>query len=183
MKGRYAFDFVNHEDRLQSPMVRRNGKLEEVSWADALEVVAKKFQEVKSAGGKFGVIGSNHTTNEDNYYLQKFARQGLGTNNIDHHRTGDVQGLIDALAGRTDALATIVDLYTTKAVLVIGSDLSQQQPLISYQIRANKRHHDAHIYVATPRSGSRRQLLDAECSHGGRPRTRQRPAVRRRSAR
>jgi NADH-quinone oxidoreductase subunit G len=150
VKGRYAFDFVDHEDRLQSPLVRRNGKLEEVSWAEALETVGRKFTEVKNRGGKFGVIGSNHTSNEENFYLQKFVRQGLGSNNIDHHRTGDVASLIDALAGRTDALATVGDLYTTKAILVIGSDLSQQQPLLAYQIRANKRHHDAHIYVVTP---------------------------------
>jgi NADH-quinone oxidoreductase subunit G len=150
VKGRYAFDFVTHEERLQSPLVRKGDKLEEVSWAEALETVAKKFAEVKERGGKFGVIGSNHTTNEENYYLQKFVRQGLGSNNIDHHRTGDVAGLIDALAGRTDALATVADLYTTKAILVIGSDLAQQQPLLSYQIRANKRHHDGHIYVVTP---------------------------------
>ncbi len=150
VKGRYAFDFVDHEDRLQSPLVRRNGKFEEVSWSEALETVARKFNEVKERGGKFGVIGSNHTTNEENFYLQKFVRQGLGSNNIDHHRTGDVASLIDALAGRTDGLATVGDLYTTKAILVIGSDLAQQQPLLSYQIRANKRHHDAHIYVVTP---------------------------------
>ncbi len=150
VKGRYAFDFVEHEERLRSPLMRKGGELEEVSWAEALATVAKKFAEVKERGGKFGVIGSNHTTNEENYYLHKFVRDGLGGENIDHHRTGDVAGLIDALAGRADALATVGDLYTTKAILVIGSDLAQQHPLLSYQIRANKRHHDAHVYVVTP---------------------------------
>ena len=66
--------------------------------------MAKKFNEVKARDGQFGVIGSNHTTNEENYYLQKFAREALGTNNIDHHRTGDVATLLDALSGKTDAL-------------------------------------------------------------------------------
>ena len=51
------------------------------------------------------MIGSNHTTNEENFYLQKFARQGLGTNNIDHHRTGDVVTLVDALSGTSGDLA------------------------------------------------------------------------------
>src|SRR5438552_3737256 len=64
VKGRYAFDFVTHEERLQSPLVRKGGKLEEVSWVEALETVAKRFSAVKDQGGKFGVIGSNHTTNE-----------------------------------------------------------------------------------------------------------------------
>ena len=86
IKGRYAFDFYNHPDRLQAPMVRVNGKLEEVSWAEALATVARKFGQTVEAGGSFGVIGSNHTSNEENFYLQKFAREVLKTNNIDHHR-------------------------------------------------------------------------------------------------
>jgi len=150
IKGRYAFDFVHSPERLQSPMVRKGGKLEPVSWAEALSVVAKKFQDVKSRGGKFAVVGSNHTTNEENYYLQKFAREALGTPHIDHHRTGDVPTLIDALAGKTNALATVADLYDAKAVLVVSSDLSQQHPLLAFQIRANYRHHGAHVYTVTP---------------------------------
>ena len=86
---------------------------------------------MQARGGSFGVIGSNHTTNEENFYLQKFARQVLGTDNIDHHRTGDVVTLLDALSGTHATLATVADLYTTKAVLVIGSDLAQQHPLLS----------------------------------------------------
>jgi len=150
IKGRYAFDFVHSPERLQSPMLRRNGALEPVSWAEALRTVAKKFQEVKNAGGKFAVIGSNHTTNEENFFLQKFARQVLETNNIDHHRTGDVPALLDALSGKPGALATADDLYHRKAILVIGADLAEQQPFLSFQIRANYRHHGAHVYTVTP---------------------------------
>jgi len=149
IKGRYAFDFVEHAERLQSPMIRQDGRLEPASWARALTVVAQNFQAVKSRGGKFGVIGSTRTTNEENYYLQKFARQGLGTGNIDHHRSGDLATLLDALAGRAGALAATADLYTAKSVLIVGSDLSQQHPLLAFQIRANWRHHQSHTYVVT----------------------------------
>jgi len=148
IKGRYAFDFSHHPERLQSPLVRKkNGKLEPVAWSEALEVVGKKFQEVRGRNGKFGVIGSNHTSNEENYLLQKFARQVLGTNNIDHHRTGDLATLLDALSGKADALATTADLYDRKAFLIIGADLAQQHPFLSFQIRASYRHHNAHIYT------------------------------------
>jgi len=147
IKGRYGFDFTSHPDRLQSPLLRVNGKLEPVSWSTALQAVAKKFNEIRGVGGSFGVIGSNHTTNEENYYLQKFARQVLGTNNIDHQRTGDVVTLFDALSGTTGTLATVEDFYKKKAVLIIGADLSQQHPLLAFQIRANVRHHSAHIYI------------------------------------
>jgi NADH-quinone oxidoreductase subunit G len=150
IKGRYAFDFVNSPERLQSPMLRKNGELHAVSWSEALEAVAKKFKEVKGRAGKFGVIGSNRTSNEENYYLQKFAREALGTNNIDHHRTGDLPTLLDALSGKTEALAATADLYNRKAILIVASDLSQQHPLLAFQIRANHRHHDAHIYTLTP---------------------------------
>jgi NADH-quinone oxidoreductase subunit G len=149
VKGRYGFDFTDHPERLQSPMMKKNGAFEAVSWSEALATVAGKFTLAKEAGGKFGVIGSNHTTNEENYFLQKFARQGLGTKNVDHHRTGDLTTLFDALSDRGNVLATVGDLYTAKSVLVVANDLSQQHPLLAYQIRANVRHHAAHIYTVT----------------------------------
>ncbi len=149
IKGRYAFDFVHHADRLQTPLVKKHGKLEAASWSDALAVVARKFKAVQ-AGGKSAVIGSNHTTNEENYYLQSFAREVLGTNTIDHHRTGDVGTLLGALSGQSDALATSTDLYERKAILVVAADLAQQHPLLAFQIRANFRHHGAHVYTVTP---------------------------------
>ena len=150
IKGRYAADFVNSPERLQSPMIRRHGSLEPVSWSQALAAAASKLNEVKARNGEFAVIGSNHTSNEENYYLQRFARQVLGTNNIDHHRTGDIATLLDALSGKKDALATTADLYDRKAILVVSSDLAQQHPFLAFQIRANYRHHDAHVYTVTP---------------------------------
>src|SRR3954454_16903945 len=150
VKGRYGFDFYNHPERLQAPMVRKNGKLEETSWAEALATVAKKFKATVEAGGRFGVIGSNHTSNEENFYLKKFATNVLETPHLDHHRTGEVMTLVDSLSGKTGKLATMADLYERKAALVIGSDLALEHPLLSYQIRANYRHHQAHVYAVTP---------------------------------
>ena len=112
-------------------------------------MVAKKFKDTVAANGSFGVIGSTHTSNEENFYLQKFARQVLKTNNIDHHRSGDVVTLLDALSGKTAKLGTVADLYTSKAVLVLGADLALEHPLLSYQVRANYRHHQAKVYVVT----------------------------------
>jgi NADH-quinone oxidoreductase subunit G len=149
IKGRYGFDFVEHPERLQSPMLRSGNAFEPISWSRALETIAAKFTEVKARSGKFGVIGSNHTTNEENFFLAKLARQGLGTRNIDHHRTGDLAAFFDALSDRTEVLATTADLYDAKAVLVTGADLSQQHPFLAYQIRADVRHHSAHVYTVT----------------------------------
>ncbi len=149
VKGRYAFDFNESEERLTTPLIRKNGKLEPASWSDTIRFVAGKLKQLKAAGRHIGVVGSNRTTNEENYYLQKFARQVLGTNSIDHERSGDIVTLLDALAGREDSLASVEDLYQAKAVLVIGSDLAQQHPLLHWQIRANWRHHSAHTYSIT----------------------------------
>ncbi len=148
LKGRYAGDFTAHPERLLTPLVKSPaGEFEPVSWARAIETVAARFGEIKERGGKFGIIGSNHTTNEENEYLGRLARAGLGTSNIDHHRTGDVVSLVAALAGRPNALATTADLYTSKAVLIVGADLSQQHPFLAFQVRANWRHHRAAVYV------------------------------------
>ncbi len=150
LKGRFGFDFVHSEERLQSPLLRKDGKLEPASWGDALKFIAARVREILDRNGKCAVIGSTRTTNEENYYLQKFARLGLRTNNIDHHRTGDLVTLIDALAGRKDALATVEDLYTCDAALILGADLAQQHPLLAMQLRANWRHHQAAVYAVTP---------------------------------
>jgi NADH-quinone oxidoreductase subunit G len=151
IKGRYGNDFNAHPDRLTTPLIRgANGELRPVSWAVALATVAKRFSEVKARHGKFAVVGSNHTTNEENFLLQKFVRNYLGTSNIDHHRTGDVASFVDALHGKTGMNATMEDLYKAKAALIIGPDLAQEHPLIAYQLRANWRHHKAHVYAVTP---------------------------------
>jgi NADH-quinone oxidoreductase subunit G len=150
IKGRYAFDFNQSPERLTAPLIRSDGELRPTSWAIALATAGKKFAETKARRGRFGIIGSNHTTNEENYLLQKFARQVLGTSNIDHHRTGDVASLLDALQGRSNALAKTSDLYATKAALVVDADLAQEHPLLAFQLRANWRHHKAHVYAVTP---------------------------------
>jgi NADH-quinone oxidoreductase subunit G len=152
IKGRYGFDFYDHPERLQAPLVRNNGKLEEVSWSRALWAVAARFKQAIAEGGNVGVIGSNHTTNEENYYLAKFAREILKTSHMDHHRTGDVTTLVDALSGKSGTLGTVADLYERKAVLVLGADLALEHPLLAYQMRANFRHHKAHIYAVTERA-------------------------------
>jgi NADH-quinone oxidoreductase subunit G len=150
VKGRYAFDFNEHPDRLTAPLVRKDGELKPVSWAQALALVAKKFSELRAKHGKFAVIGSNHTTNEENFVLQNFARKILGTSNIDHHRTGDLPSLFNALAGRTNVLASTSELFTAKAALVIDSDLAQEQPFVAYQLRNNWRLNKGHVYAVTP---------------------------------
>jgi NADH-quinone oxidoreductase subunit G len=149
IKGRYAFDFANSEDRLAHPLIRRDGKLVPASWDEAIEHVGRRFKEVRDSrsGKAIGVIGSNRTTNEENYLLQKFARSVLGTNNIDHHRTADYPAFAQALAGKTNATATLREILTAPAVLLIGNDPTEQHPLLAWNLRTNLRIHNGRIYV------------------------------------
>ncbi len=149
-KGRFGFDFTSNAERIRQPLVRRNGKLEPASWEDALEEVARRLKQVRDQHGAnaIGVIGSNHTTNEENYLLNRFARATLGTNNIDHHRTADYAGLAAALGPKyQDSLATMGDVYTAQTILLIGNDVTNQNPLVAWQIRTGVRHHGTRLYV------------------------------------
>jgi NADH-quinone oxidoreductase subunit G len=153
MKGRYAFDFANHEDRLTQPLIRKNGKLTPSTWEEAFELVGKKLNEVRMqhGGSAIGVIGSTHTTNEENYLLQKFARVVLETNNIDHHRTADFPALASAISGKQEITASMRDVYNAPTILLIGNDPTEQHPLLAWQIRNNVRLHGAKLYVVNSR--------------------------------
>jgi formate dehydrogenase major subunit/formate dehydrogenase alpha subunit len=97
VKGRYGYDFVHHPDRLTRPRVRRylldgtprpegRGEWVETDWDTALDITARKLREIRDTHGpdSIGVLTSAKCTNEENYLMNKFARQVVGTNNIDH---------------------------------------------------------------------------------------------------
>lgn len=86
VKGRFAFDFVQHPDRLRRPLVRKNGHLVEATWEEALETAAKGFFDIKAMYGADALAGFScaRATNEENFLMQKFMRTAIGTNNIDH---------------------------------------------------------------------------------------------------
>src|SRR6201982_281936 len=149
MKGRYAFDFTDHPDRLRQPLVRKDGKLTATRWEEAIEHVGKRLREIRdSKGGQsIGVFGSNRTTNEENYLLQKFARTVLGTNNIDHHRTADFAGFARAVAGKENVTATMRDVANAPAILLIGNDPTERHPLLAWNIRTNVRLNQAKLFV------------------------------------
>jgi NADH-quinone oxidoreductase subunit G len=154
-KGRYAFDFANNIERLTSPLIRKDGKLTPVSWDEALTFAGNKLRDLRQDRGpnSIGVIGSNRTTNEENYLLQKFARTVIGTNNIDHHRTADFVTLATSLQGTTTPagkprFASQHDVEKSPAILLVGGDPTNQAPLTAWNIRTNVRHNNARIYIA-----------------------------------
>ncbi len=86
VKGRFGFDFINSEERLKTPLIKKDGEFIEASWADALNVITKRISSIKEDFGpdSIGVLTSARITNEENYIINKFTRAVLKTNNIDH---------------------------------------------------------------------------------------------------
>jgi NADH-quinone oxidoreductase subunit G len=154
-KGRFGFDFVESPDRLTQPLVRNaRGKLEPATWEHAIRFAAGKLKEIRDArgGSSIGVIGSNRTTNEENYLLQKFARTVLATNNIDHVRTTDYAAFARALAapgGRPPGkTASLRDIASAPAILLVGGNPTEEHPLLAWLLRTNVRLNRARLYIA-----------------------------------
>jgi predicted molibdopterin-dependent oxidoreductase YjgC len=86
IKGWNAAEFVNHPDRLTKPLIKKDGKFVEATWAEAVSLVASKFTEYidKFGANSLGGLASAKVTNEENFVFQKFMRAVIGTNNVDH---------------------------------------------------------------------------------------------------
>jgi NADH-quinone oxidoreductase subunit G len=149
-KGRFGFDYLNHADRLRLPLVRSNGGLHPASWEQTMRTAAERLKAVheKHGPGAVGFIGSNRTSNEENYLLARLARATLGTNNLDHHRTADYAGLAAALgAAAGQARLPMEALAQAKAILLVGNDPTVQNPLVAWQIRTAVRLAGARLYI------------------------------------
>jgi len=86
VKGRFGYSFINSDERLTKPLIRKNGELQEAEWDEALDLVAQKLGSIKKEHGpdSIGVLSSARVSNEENYIIQKFTRAVLKTNNVDH---------------------------------------------------------------------------------------------------
>jgi formate dehydrogenase major subunit len=86
VKGRFGFKFIQHPDRLKTPLIREGARFREASWEEALDLVARKWQDLRETYGSnaLAALSSARATNEENYLLQKMVRAVWKTNNIDH---------------------------------------------------------------------------------------------------
>ena len=140
LKGRYAFKFYNHPDRIKSPMIKRNGSFEEVSWDEAYDYIATKFNYYRDEFGPDSLAGisSARCTNEENYLMQKFFRVVIGTNNIDgcarvcHSPTA--LGM-QRTFGTGAATNSVEDLNYTDAIMVIGANPTEGHPVTGAKMK------------------------------------------------
>ena len=155
-KGRFAFRYATSNNRIMTPLVRRDGVLTETSWTEAFEVAAEGLAAaMASGGGGVGVLPGGRLTYEDAYAYAKFARVVLGTNDIDFraraHSEEEEQFLAERVAGTelADGL-TYDDLSAAPAVLTVGFEPEEESPIIFLRLRRGARTTGLTVYDVAP---------------------------------
>lgn len=139
IKGRRAYEFVQSPERLRTPLVRRNGRLEAATWDEALDIVAKELARVRDSYSPdaVGLLSSAKCTNEENYLMMKLARAVIGTNNVDHCarlcHASTVAGLAAAF-GSGAMTNSIPEVAGASCILITGSNTIEQHPLIGARV-------------------------------------------------
>jgi formate dehydrogenase alpha subunit len=152
VKGRFGIsEFVHSPERLTTPLIKQDGRFVEVTWDEALDLVASKLANYK--GDEVAVISSAKSTNEDNYVAQKFTRAVLGTNNIDHCarlcHSPTVAGLVTSF-GSGAMTNSIKDIGEAACILAIGTNTTETHPVAALEITKVKRN-EGKLIVANPR--------------------------------
>jgi formate dehydrogenase alpha subunit len=157
VKGRYGWDFVNHPDRLNTPLIKNNGKFVEASWEEAFDLIETKLKKIREESGpdSLAFLTSAKCTNEENYLMQKLARAGIGTNNVDHCarlcHASTVTGLVRAF-GSGAMTNSISDLANdAEVIFIIGSNTTEAHPVIGIKIKQAVIEEKSKLIVADPR--------------------------------
>ena len=152
VKGRFGYTFVHHEDRLTSPLVRKNGRLTPVTWDEALDYVVERLAEYR--GDSFATLCSAKATNEDGYTQQKFARLLMQSNHIDHCtrlcHSPSVEAMLTAL-GSGATSNSYIDYEEAGCLVIIGSDANSNHPVAASRMRRAVIEHGAKLIVINPR--------------------------------
>lgn len=144
VKGKFAFHFIGHKDRLHTPLIREDGHLRPASWEEAIGVITAQFKKIKHTYGPEAIAGfsSARATNEENYLFQKFMRCVIGTNNVDHCarlcHSSTVAGLAESL-GSGAMTNGFTDVRNAEVIFVTGSNTTEAHPVMGALIRQAKR--------------------------------------------
>ncbi|MHC4453801.1 MAG: molybdopterin-dependent oxidoreductase, partial [Planctomycetota bacterium] len=157
VKGKFGHEFINSDERVKTPLIRKGDKLRPVSWEDALEHVSKRFNETinKYGGDAIGGIGSEKCTNEDNYLFQKFCRTVLGTNNIDNisnMKSPSLNRLINDAITYGLAATTLKEIENADTIFFIGADVTEAHPVLGSMARKAIRQNKSKLIIANARN-------------------------------
>ncbi len=154
-RGRFGFQFINSKERLSQPLIRRNGQLVETPWFVASSYVAQRLAEIKTQYGGQAIAGliTARCTNEEMYLFQKFMRTALGTNHIDSSaRYGHINFIlaIKNALGLGRGMAKSADLTLANVIIVIGSDMTETNPVAALRVKEAMRNYGAKVVVVHP---------------------------------
>lgn len=140
VKGKFGWDFVNSEERLTKPLIREGDSFREAEWDEALELMTRKFKEIKEETGpdSLAFVSSSKCTNEDAYLMQKLARSVIGTNNIDncsrYCQSPATMGLWRTVGYGGDS-GSITDIAQAELVIIVGSNTADAHPVIATRVK------------------------------------------------
>lgn len=165
LKGRYAFKFYDHEERLDSPMIKRNGEFEKVSWEEVYEHITGNLTNFKENFGPNSIAGisSSRCPNEENYLMQKFFRAVIQTNNIDgcarvcHSPTA--LGM-QRTFGTGAATNSVDDLKDTNCIMIIGANPTAGHPVTGAKLKQFAMKQDNVTIVIDPRKTEMAKYAD-----------------------
>lgn len=139
-RGKFGWDYVLSRERLKTPLIRKEGTLEECSWDEALSYITKRLLKIKETRGPDalgGLISANYPS-ETLYLFGKFIRAGLGTNNLDSSvrllSWPTLSGFIQAF-GRMGAVATLSEIESADTLLVLDSDVAVKNPMVGVKVK------------------------------------------------
>ena len=152
VKGRFGWDFIDHPDRIKTPLLKINGELKETSWEEALHFVATGLERTKAQMGKEAIaaIASSRLTNEEYYLFNKLFREALGTDLIALSSNGASKGLTEGLSrtlGIPASTNSIQELRKADCILIIGADPAETHPIIKNEIHLAIRKNRAQLIV------------------------------------
>ncbi|MDO4987557.1 MAG: formate dehydrogenase subunit alpha [Synergistes sp.] len=166
VKGRFAWEFVHSPDRLTVPLIKENGAFREATWDEALDRV---YKGLKDNFGASAFLSSARCTNEDNYIMQRFAREVMRTNNVDHCarlcHAASVAGLGDTL-GSGAMTNDYESIKSADVIMVIGSNTTETHPVIGSMIKERVKN-GAKLIVCDPRNIELHRMADVSIRQKG----------------
>ncbi|TQN41293.1 NADH dehydrogenase subunit G [Blastococcus colisei] len=165
-KGRYAFRYVTANERLTTPLVRRDGELQPASWPEAWAAAAAGLAQARADGG-VGVLPGGRLTVEDAYAYAKFTRVALATNDVDAraraHSAEELSFLAAAVAGTGPATGAVTydDLSAAPAVLLAGFEPEEESPIVFLRLRRAVRTAKTQVFDLAPLATRAAEKLQA----------------------
>ena len=165
VKGKFGWDFVNSPDRLTTPLIRDGEKFRAASWDEALDLVARKFAEIKAQHGPdaLAFVSSSKCTNEESYLMQKLSRAVIGTNNMDncsrYCQAPATTGLFRTVGYGGDS-GSIHDIERAGLVLIIGSNTAESHPVLATRVKRAHKLHGQKLIVSDLRENEMARRAD-----------------------